>query len=284
MTVKKALFKMNLQLFAGLFDPNNMPTMDNPLLSGDVPVEPALEPPVEPTEPIEPNIEVPNEPNTNEPTFDIKAYLDSFKNDLTNDITSKLAPPVEEPKGPTEEETAAQNEEFLSKFYENPMQSIQELAEKIASEKVAPIMQEREMERKAQSMNQMINEFKTNTPDFDEMLPEMIKIIQERPYLNNVDNPLIDAYKIAKADKLEQTLQSTPKSIEDFMQDPAAMEKLMQNEEIKNMFLQQHMKGINSNKPPQVIGSGSGQPVITPPNEPKSLKDGTKLFMQSLTQ
>lgn len=274
MDIKEKEIKMNLQLFSDELFPG-----DNPLTSEPPAIEPT-EPANEPSEPVN----EPAEPvhTSSEPEFDVKEYMDNMMGQIMEKLPQQepqeQQPIEEQPKELTPEEIEKINEDFMNKFYENPTQTLQELAQNIAAEQVKPIQQHYENQQKAIAMESQIKQFASQVPDFQEYAGDMAQIIDNNPYLNDAPNALEVAYKMAKGERAAQ-----PQSFEQMLADPNNIQKIIQNEEIKKMFLSNHMSEIKQGQPPIGVGSSSGgQTNITPPNEPKSIQDSTKAWLSTL--
>ena len=292
---KKEKLIMNLQLFADRdepeFDEQGRPLVENPLFSEDEgqPPEgagPAIEgndPSVVPEGTAVPEGEPATNPEGNpEDDFDVKSYLEQL-NEQIQELKPAGPEGAAESTEPTEEELQAQleqqNDEFLNEFYENPMGKITELAKQIADQQLQPIMQERQQEQQRQHFDQTISEFEKTHPDFNDYVESVIEKLQTNPEISNSPKALELAYKLAKADSLEKA----PHSVDDLLADESNMEKLLQNETLRDRILQDHMSNVSNKRPPQGIREGSsGQAPLHGGESPTTLKEGTEKLMEYL--
>jgi len=279
---KSKAFDINLQLF-GLFDPENPPGTENPLFAEEL-EQRAEEAELTPTADTEQdNLDMAQEKlQVNQPEFDLKEYLEYMKNDILQSIpqgqqTVAKASPTE--ATPTEEELEEMKEDFLNRFYANPIATIEEIATQKAQEKIRPF-QEKEMVMEA---NQSIERFAQANPDFNELIPEIIQAIEERPYLQNNPRGLEDAYRIVKAGKLEQQIAATPMSADEMLQNENILNQILQNPEIKNKIIQQYIDEISKGQPPNLMtGNEGGKTVVTEGKKPTSLRESTEMFLKSM--
>ncbi len=286
------MLTIDLQLFAGSrFHPEGFDE-ENPLLQEEVPAEevPVEEVPVEevPVEDIpgnapqagqpvgqpvgQPQAPLPDTPNPGE---DIHAYLERMR----EDIVSRLPEKEQQQEGPTKEDMVAQSEEWLEQFYEEPMSQVEALAEKIVNQKMEPILKEREAFHQQQAVQENIEQFKKKHPDMEEFSQDMIQIFNERPELETHPHALEFAYKMAKG----QRYDTVPKTLDDYMKDEDAINKLLEQPEIKKKMVQKLMNEKQDSPP--VMGTGgnaTGNAALANPNEITDLRQGTKAWLASL--
>lgn len=293
----KHQFNINLQLF------NEEEQLVNPLLEGfDIDEENEEmgelqgEPIGEQTEPMPDNLE-----NQNNPSFeggypqgeppamgnpqgdpDIRNYLDerfnslqaSLMNQNQNQGNQYQEELQEEPELGGVEKLGIDKEEFESKFYDDPITAIYELAEKIADSKVSPIVQEREQQQAIQEMDNQFNQFKMQNPDVMDYIGDMIQIIESKPYLQDTPDALDIAYKMAKFDKVSNAPSEPQRSLDDLAQD----------EQLKERIIREYLQNVDKNNQgvPDTITKASGSYATTPKETPKDLKDASRMFLNSL--
>lgn len=298
--------KMNLQLFASSFAVPGS-EKENPLLAelaepetpDDDPqsADPGDEETPADTAPSAPEDAVKDKPVVGEPTqpqddsFNIKEYLDSFKNEINQQVQNlnqSLEARGQEQDQVSQEELEArmaqENEEFWERLQANPKETVMELAQQIADEKVRPILEKEQQRERMSQINDQIASFEKQHPDLKEYVPDMVRILSENPQMQESPRALELAYKAAKADVLETRLGSAPKSIEDFMKDDEQKKQLLSNEDLRNMFIQDYLAGIDKGSPPSVVGSEKtgGQPSLTPETKPKSIREASKILRKQL--
>lgn len=277
-------FTIDLQLFAtSRFHPEDFDGQ-NPLLEeappeelpqdgvDEVPIDDIPQETPQAGQPVEQQTpELTDEP---QPGEDIHAYLERMREDIISRLPQQEVAPEE--VGPTPEELAQQNEQWLEQFYENPMAQVEALAEQIANRKLEPIMKEREHFQKQQEIQQNIEQFKQSHPDMQDYVQDMVQIFNDQPELENHPRALEMAYKMAKGNKFD----SVPKTLDDHLQDESAIDKLLENPEIKNKFIQKLMSEKQS--APPVMGTGgkaAGSAALSDPNKITNLRDATKAWM-----
>ena len=166
---------------------------------------------------------------------------------------------------PNPDDIARQNEEWLSRFYDNPREALSELVTGIVEPKLQSVKDFEEM-RQWESQAEALVDAK---PDFDQMIPVMEQVLAEKPYLATLPNALEVIYDVAKA-------RQTP----DPLSDPTFRQKILSDETIRNEIIKAHMEAVQKGAPPMTIGSG-GSPPAMPPNRPKTLREATRAFLSS---
>lgn len=222
--------------------------------------------------------------------FDIQAYLESMKADIMQNMNPGQAastiPGEEAPQGQDEldpEAMAQMNEEFLENFYANPMQAVMELADKIATKRVEPYQQRLDAASKAADMSKRVGDFQAATPDYNDYVEDMIQILESKPHLQDQADALEVAYKMAKADRLSQQ----PSTLEDFLSQEGAIDKIMGNDQVKKAIIQNYLKDVkngNGELPTLVGPQGGGSSAINNPESPKTLKEAGALFRKAMGQ
>jgi len=270
------------------------------------PEGPKPDPDAEPKE-TEPRIDVPDKFRNPDGSVNVDALVKSYTN--MESMYSKQAPQLQKldelqqtvvalqqqitqqaqadnnnaPEGEqlTPEEIQAQAEADLEKFWEeyneNPKQAIAKLVrDSLKSEleplnqKVIPLIQEREQQARVDGWAAKVQEAKQTLPDFETMVPAMKEVIAEYgEVITSREDAVMVAYNLAKSKQAQATPSAKPATIDDLLNDPEAMSKLLQDPKVKNQVLSAHMQEIKNNPAPPVI-STSG---LSPSTQPVDLKD-----------
>jgi len=163
----------------------------------------------------------------------------------------------------TPEEIQKENQDWLDKFYEDPMKALNEVVEGRVRQEVEPIQKEYQMQKAVQHYNQQVQEARQKYPDFDEYAPQMEEIVkQQGKYLSTLPNAVDVVYSMAKAQSVKEP--PTPDSL---LQDESFRQKILQDETIKNEILKQYAQGVQENKPPVILGEQQGEVPSTPPEQ-----------------
>lgn len=210
---------------------------------------------------------------------EIKSQLDSILDQIQQQNVQEEESIEEVPKL-TEEEIERLNNEFYLEFTQKPLEALQNLIDQEASRKVEPLKQYIEQMQQAQEWNKRIIDFSKENPDFNEHIDDITKLISEDEGIRSTKNPLEVAYKIVKAEKLEQQLQQTIESqnkpIDEIVKNQDTLKQLLQNKDIKNMIVKELM---NETKDiPPVIGTDGGT-SINVGQKPKSIEEATKAWL-----
>jgi hypothetical protein len=165
----------------------------------------------------------------------------------------------------------AQREAFMDKFYENPLQAIQDLVSSQVNPVLQPITQEKQFQTDVQAMEGRYS-------DFRDLMPAMRDLLGEMPHLG--DQGLETLYLVAKG----KTAQAAP-TPDQLMQDPAFIQQILSNEQIRNQAVQQYMaqRQQTNQQIPVVMGSQpGGQAPSMPENKPQSIREASKMFLKSM--
>lgn len=185
----------------------------------------------------------------------------------------------------SEEEIAQRNEKILEKFYDNPYEALQEMAQEQARNifeqeykpQLDPIRQEHKWQSELQNLA-------GQHEDFENYVPQMQEIVENNDRIRDlIDQDAIgleEVYHMAKGQSA-----ATQPSPEQMLNDPNFQQQIMQNENIRNQILNNHMqqKQKQVNDTPTVMGNqpGGGSPKL-PPQSPKTLNEASRLFRKSL--
>lgn len=243
-----------------------------------------------------------NEPNAPAaPSFDPSA-LEGIKNSIIAEIQSLRNNSAEPGQVPpqTEGEPEPQNnvpeindDEFMERFSENPVQAVMELANKIADEKVKaeitslgekiqPLLDESEKIAYQNKVREVVAEFakQEDFADAQKYFPQMAQTIREKGLPQDDLNTYVNTYK----DLALQDLRSNRgKSLDDYLADDNEVSKVISNPKIRNAVIEQYLKEIQSGAKPQVItGGGNSTPAATPPTDIRTFADAQKIFKNQL--
>ena len=114
--------------------------------------------------------------------------------------------------------------------------------------------------------------------DFYDQIPAIKAALDANPYLYQAPNAVEAAYLHVKAQSAAQA-QPAP-TLDQMLQDPATVEKIIGNQNITNQILARHAQAIANGAPPPVIaGNTPGVPPVKPAEAPKTIKQATDLLM-----
>lgn len=183
------------------------------------------------------------------------------------------------------------NEEYMERMYEDKMaadewfenlpevqaekqEKLNAMIEAKANELLAPITQEREQLKQQQEFHQQMESMRSTHTDFESMVPEIQKLIDEAPHLADLPNALETMYYMAKG----RTSQSAP-TPETLLSDPNFQQQALSNPELQKQFLQQYqdkMKQQNQSLPNMMGRNAGTQTPMTAGNAaPRSLKEAS---------
>ncbi len=198
-------------------------------------------------------------------------------------------PPAQQPVELTPEKIKELNEKFVETILDpekNPIETLSKIIKQAVEPMIAqvdkkyePVQQTVEHQNRVAEWNQKVDTFKTNNPDYGQFEPEITQIIKEQgQHLVNLPDPLQAAYDMAKGRKAQNLGPPPPvPTLEDMLNDPANIEKLVQNPQIQQRILSQTVNSIKGGAPPVVIAN---QPGGTPPAAPAeaihTVADATK--------
>lgn len=187
------------------------------------------------------------------------------------------------PQGPTPEEQAQFEEQFFNEWSDKPLETTMNLVQKVvqqaiqqAMQPVMPLVQSHNQYQAQAEWNSRIEQF-TSDPsrsDFDSLRPVMAELADKMPELQDRPDAIEALYFMAKG----RTQAQQPQTPEQLLQDPAFIEKIMQNEAIRNQVIQKHViDPVKQGQPPVVMGSQPGGVApSTPANKATSIKEGSR--------
>lgn len=183
----------------------------------------------------------------------------------------------QQPPQPSPEELERMKEEFLNKFYENPLEALNEYVQRVINEQVKPVIEPIQRERQWQEQAQQLMQ---KYSDFQTYVPQMQQIVEQNPGLAELPNALEVLYLMAKG--MTAQPQPTP---EQLLSDPQFRQKILQDESIRNEVLKQYMQSkqqTNQQTPPVMGRQPGGTAPAAPEEQPKTLRDGTRAFLRWL--
>lgn len=193
------------------------------------------------------------------------------------------------PPAPTREEIEQRNQQFLDRFYENPLDALNDYTRQIAEQTrseimgyVQPIIAERNFQGHVQAVTQKYGE---NLAPYSE---EMSTILRENPHIEQMPNPVETLYLMAKgrrADMLAQQMsQQVPRSVDDVLNNPEWREQIYNNPQLQQHFVNNYLKTVQQKQQqaPTVMGNQNGmsQVPVTPSDAPKTIKEGSARFRE----
>jgi hypothetical protein len=202
--------------------------------------------------------------------------------------------PNPEQQQETQEDIDERNNALIDELMSNPLaviQRIQEDAAKAAREQISPILAEREQQRQEKVWVEAASNFASQVdangqllrPDFGDLADDIARAYQVIPGLQNNPNSLEIAYNYAKGTR--QSTQPTAAQL-----DPSVLAKdqnflnnyILNNPEIKNKLLTQHVNDLRSSSPPTLMGSGGAPAIVPPTTRPQNSKEAKNMFMAML--
>lgn len=205
----------------------------------------------------------------------------------------------QEPPKPqwTEEQIQKMNEDFLQEFYDNPLQSLGKLVNILAQQqaksvvdpvlqKFEPILSEREQQKQMEMWNSQVQEVaQANVDEFIRLKDTMNEVIKtQADIINALPDTVNKAQYVFNQAKAIDAARNKPKSPEELLNDPEFLQKIAQNDTIKNMILKSHVEAVKSGQPPVVITNTGGQPPAAPTTEIKNTRDATKAATSYFTR
>lgn len=205
----------------------------------------------------------------------------------------------QEPPKPqwTEEQIQKMNEDFLQEFYDNPLQSLGKLVNILAQQqaksvvdpvlqKFEPILSEREQQKQMEMWNSQVQEVaQANVDEFIRLKDTMNEVIKtQADIINALPDTVNKAQYVFNQAKAIDAARNKPKSPDELLNDPEFLQKIAQNDTIKNMILKSHVEAVKSGQPPVVITNTGGQPPAAPTTEIKNTRDATKAATSYFTR
>lgn len=179
------------------------------------------------------------------------------------------------------------HEEYQERMYENKFeadkwwneqpevqemerQRIEGLVQQRVNEVVGPIQQER-------VINQQVAEAKERYTDFDNYTDTMQVLLQENPQLAELPNAIDNLYYMAKG----RAAQTAPQP-EQLLNDPSFQQQIIQNEQIRNMVMQNYQQTKLQTQPPVVMAqqAASRTPTSLGERTPQSISEASAMALK----
>ena len=190
-------------------------------------------------------------------------------------MTKQQQPPKpEEPKF-----TPEQEQELFTSLYnsENPISEMMKILQPVIQGQVKPLQEKLQAYESERQWQAQVSEAASKFSDFQEMVPEVMAIIQEKPYLAQLPGAVEEAYNLAKARQVLS--QPKPPTMGEMLNNPEFIKSITQNETVRREILKGHAQQVQQNQPPPVIGKqAGGLPPSTPRESIKTVGDATKAF------
>lgn len=191
----------------------------------------------------------------------------------------------QQPQGPSPERMQQLHDEYMNKMYDNKFEADkwwseqpevqsfeQQRYQDYVKPLIEPIQQERETNQRIQTMKQQYN-------DFDNYVPKMQEILDQRPELNSVDQ-IENVYWIAKA----QSLENQP-TLEQQLENPEFRQRLVQDDRFRNEVLSNYrnQKQDQQRQAPPMIGNrpGGSSPTFRY-KAPRSIREAGQMVRQNI--
>ena len=258
--------------------------------------------PAEETVEDDPNlVDIPADDSGVTPSNDTPAANDTTLESIRDSILAEIrglnqnAEPEGDPNAeePADEGFNMNDDEFMEKFSENPLQAVMELSNMIADQKVReemqalgekmqPLLDQAEEAAFQNAVRETIAEFleDENFSDAEQYLSQ----IAEHVKANGLPMDDVASYQNAYKDiALADARANRGKSLDDYMADDNEIAKIISNPKIQEQVIKAYLQGINQGGKPAVISSGgSTTPTATPPTEFKTFADAGAAFRRQL--
>lgn len=188
-----------------------------------------------------------------------------------------------------------ESDEFFDKFTENPGVAIMEIANAQSAMKMKelmntlqPIMKQNEIVKHNQNVRDAIRLFSENGhQDFPEYKDDMISFLKSGDYKMDDPEAYEKAYNYAKINKLEQLnrqlAETQGRTLADYMKDDNSLNEMANNEKVRDMVINEYLRGLSEGGKPQVISGESGNRMVASGRTKiDSINDAGKLFKKML--
>jgi hypothetical protein len=186
----------------------------------------------------------------------------------------------QQPQVPVDPEKV--KEDFMNRFYDDPLGAIQELVSKSVEPAINPIKQMVEPITKERQLQEQIQQVSGKFSDFNDMVPAIQQLINEMPQL--AEQGLETLYYVAKG-RSAQTAQPAP-TPEQLIQDPNFVQQyVLNNPNIQQQMISNYVnqrQQTNQQTPVVMAGHPGGQPPAMPEQKPKTIGEGSKAFRKFL--
>lgn len=219
---------------------------------------------------------------TNQELVELRAQAEVYKQMVeTFQKQPPVAPQVPQVTEPTPEQLEQEKENFMTRFYEDPLAAISELVTKNVTPIVEPINRDREAQEKDKAFNDEVQRVSGKYSDFNDLVPQMAAVLEANPELNK--QGLETVYMYAKANAA--TAQAPAPTPEQLLQDPQFVQQIMSNPQITSQIVSQYVnqKAATNQQIPVVLGNQAGGSIPSmPTNTPTTLSEASKAFAKYL--
>ncbi|WP_134682569.1 hypothetical protein [Brevibacillus migulae] len=190
----------------------------------------------------------------------------------------------------TPEQIQQQNQAFLDRLWEDPLNTINEHTQKVVQQaleqqraeilgEVSPIIEERKFNQSVQALEARYGE------SINPYADTMAEILQANPHLEQLPNAMETLYLMAKGQMANQIVQQVPRSVDDILANPQWREQILQNQQVRDQIVRGYVQNVQQKQtqaPPTIgqAGAGLAQAPIVPPNKPKTIQEGGKAFRE----
>lgn len=215
---------------------------------------------------------------TNQEAQELRTKLQSFEQQQQQP-PAEQPPAAQPPAQMSPEDLEKVKEEFMDRFYEDPMGAISGLLEEQFNRTVKPVIEPITQER---AWQEQINTVSGKYEDFTEYVEPMKAVLQEMPHL--ADQGLETVYLVAKGRTVQPAAPApTP---EQMLADPNFVNThVMTNPQIQQQIVSQYLSNkqtINQQTPPVMGGQPGGAAPAIPENRPTNIRDASKAFLRHM--
>lgn len=188
-------------------------------------------------------------------------------------------PQAEPPVQMTPEQIAKAKEDFMDKFYEDPMAAISGLLDDKFNQTVKPIVEPIAQER---AWQEQINTVSGKYTDFNEYVEPMQAVLKEMPHLAAQGLEMV--YLVAKGRTVQPAAPAAPAPTpEQLLSDPDFVNThIMSNPQLQQQFISQYLANkqtTNQQIPPVMGGQPGGAAPAVPQSRPTNMRDASKAFL-----
>lgn len=172
------------------------------------------------------------------------------------------------PQGPSAEDLELAKENFMNKFYDDPMNAILEMVNQGVAPVIEPITKEREYQQQVQSLQ-------AKHSDFQEVVPYMEQLLSSQPQVAGFG--LETVYWMAKG---QRPSASPAPTMDQLLTDPSFVEQILQNPNIKQRVQAAYLQDKQAINTPVVMANHAGGVATSIPEaKPKTMRESSKLAM-----
>lgn len=256
--------KLKLQLFA----------------EGGTPPQPTPQQPMQ--QPMQQPTPQPQQPNISELVNGLASQINQTLDQRLGPIEQRL----NQPQPMTPEQIEEQKENIRQQFENDPIgyqNSLLELAEQRITKKFEPELQKARQAVNERMWEKQVNQFKSQNPEAQKYMPQIVEVIKSNPGLMNTANPLDSAYKMAVANNL---LGNGGNVVQGILGNEEYKAQLMQNPQLREMIIQDYQNGLNSGTqqaiPPMMGNQGGTSIPASTGEQPNNLKEASSSALRRL--